>query len=1051
MPDQLLSIKKLIEARGSLAGALTLEASASTPAVAAVLAGGPLPPGSIKLGAVSLRGEAGKSVRLGSGRGAAEFKASAGAHGRFGIYANALDVREALALDEHGFAGLDLVEVSEHRFGVLDWGYEAAVGGGIALHGSAAVGIEGEGRRTARFAVVRLLPDSLGGKAFIGRTLSSWVLPRQVESVDDLTPGTWVVAEVDGSVGVRVSARHGLAIDWVKEAQLGGLEGDVGLKIDAGVEVALGFSSAGRYHIVVSRPSMSARDKTIRVQLFKARRKGWDFALNAGATVESVAGLLPSSFDAFMAGVLGVDGNQLLSDLKSTVRAASDPGPALQLLLGESPGVDALLTRLTPGAADVVARYRQAWSRIDGLLKAWDRLDHRVAAFLWGSLGNGQAVADVRSFAGEVAGLEPDAVRSRIRERIEGVVEGGDAILQWITAVLGTDLLAAVTESKTADRVRKAAARTARILDPEALGGVLEAVHDYASDRLSIDRLKEAVQAGSPESLDNWLVTRMESFLGRAIDAAGVAQLGAVIDRLEAKGPELFDAARAALTKQYQASFALAYQRSTSRTALIDLDIDGAHPDAARLLKRSISGDLGRLLLEPHEAVRLRTGALTHGVERNAHVSVSLPFFERDIETMTRSLARVEAADKPGGRVTLYALDAENVVTKDNRMRSRLALAGTIPASGDQVRRWSEPEWSSTYEYARAFPGAARAVLEHQLEPLVETYVPDAFPLSSDGRSRLTTWLDDWDRTITKISGNPSGDFGNIVIRVSAALPARLGAAWTKAPRQRSAPEYRQMSLNMQAAMRTVMLRVADAKPNFFGKRVEASSLLLYASLPPAHGASILRGGGVNLRTQRAIHWNWRDPKLLKAIVQHHETMLALPLRFEEVHRRLTNSADASERRKASKFAPTREVIMQGIGIALQDRAGGALNDLQRLLFVEEAAIEAARESGQAMAKFREASNRDAEAAVAALAAFGEKTTRAFNEKLSRRFGDVALPALSGELFAAAAKAFDPAAAKLTSQAILEVTCLRDGADMTDLSAPPPAGDVLVAQRFVRG
>lgn len=1051
MPDQILSIKKLVEARGSVAGALAVEASASTPAVAAVIAGGELPSGPIELGAVALRGEAGKSVRLGSGRGKAEFKASGGVHGRFGIYAGASDVIEALALDEEGFAGLDLLETPGHRFGVLDWGYEAAAQGGIALQGSAAIGIEGEGRRTARYAVVRLLQDSLGGKAFIGRTLSSWVLPGQVESFDDLAPGTWVIAEVDGSVGIRVSARHGFAIDWVKEAQLGGLEGDVGLKIDAGVEVALGFSSAGRYHVVVSRPSLAARDKTVRIQLFKAKRKGWDFALNAGATVEPVAGLLPTTFDGFVAGVLGADGNQLLSDLKETVRAASDPGQALQALLGESPGVEALLSKLTPAGSDLVARYTKAWSGIDRLLKAWDGLDHRLAAFIWGALGEGQAVAEVRTFAAEIAGLEPDVIRARVRERIEGVVEGGDAILQWLTAALGTDLLAAVTDSKAAKRLRTAAARTAKVLDPDALGGVLESLHAYVSDSLSVDRLKEAAAAGSPESLDKWLVTRMESFLGRVIDAAGVKQLGVLIDRLEAKAPEVFDAARAALTKQYQASFAVSYQRSTSKTALVDLEIDGSHPDAPRLLKKSISGDLGALLLRPHDAIRLKTGVLTHGVERSTHVAVSLPFFNRDIETMTCSLARVEAADKPGGRVALYTLDAENVVTKDNRMRSRLALAGTIPTQGDKVHRWSEPEWSSSYEYARAFPGAARAVLEHQLEPLVETYVPDAFPAPRDGGGRLTTWLDDWDRTITRVSGNASGDFGNLVIRVSAALPARLGAAWVKAPSQKSAAEYRAMSLNMQAAMRKVMLRVADAKPNFFSKNVQAWSLLVYASLPPAHGASLLRNGDVNLRTNRVIHWNWRDPKLLEAVVGHRDTLLALPTHCREVHDRLLNSSDDSERRLAPRFAAVRDVMERGITTALQDRDGGALNDLQKLLFVEEAAIEAARESGQAMAKFRDASNRDAEAAVAALAEFGEKTTRSFNEKLSQSFGDVALPALSGELFAAAARAFDPTVVKLSSQAILEVISLRDGADLSDLSAPPRAADVLVAQRFVRG
>ena len=1047
MPESRFSIQRTIEARGSTRGALSVDASApDDPALLDTLLGGPLPAGDVELGRIQLRGEAGKSVVLGSGKARAEFAASAGGHGRFGVFASQTDVLAALELDTDPVGGVALPPTDGGRFGVIDWGYHAAVGGGIALQGKAAPRVEGNARRSARYVVLRRLPADLPGREAIRRTLNSLILPSQVTSATSLDPGTWVLAEVDGSIGVTVGAQYGYAVDWVREAALGGLTGDIGLRIKAGIDVALGYSAAGRYRVVVSRPT---RAQVIRVQVFKLKRKGWDFALNAGATVEPVDRFLPEQFDAFLGGVFGIDGTQLLGDL-ARIRGLAEPGAALQALLGEGETVLGLLDRLVPGAATLTERYQALWARVDGLLTQWESLDHAVAAYLWSRLGHEEEVEAIRTAAAALSSLEGDDLREAILDRVEGSALGTDTVLQWLSSALEGDLLSGLSNLRTLRTLRAVASTTATVLDPNTLGVVLDALHGFIGDALHLDRVREAVDAGSVESLDPWLASRLESFLGAAVDAARLDDLARILTLLEGKAAEFFKTARAALARSYEVAFALAYSRSTERTALADVEIDGTHADSKRLLKQAISGELGRFLLTEHPAVTLRAGTLTHGVTRQKDVSVSLPLFKGDVREFTRSLATVDVTDEPGGRVALYAVDAENTVTRDNQRRSRLTLSGALEVDSNRVRQWSAPDWVSTYEYVEVFADARRAILEHRLEPLVETWFSDAFPIRADGSvGSLSTWLDDFDQTIARLAANGSDNFGNTLLRLSVALPAEAGAAWVAAPGAALAPEYRRMSLAMQTAMRRVMLRVSDSRPGFYKKRAESAALLTYAAIPPAHGASVRRDGSVNLRGARALHWNWQNRPLFEAMVTQPETLLAVATHMGSVHRRLIRSGEVSSN-IVGRYEPRSENVKDVIKTALARRSTG-LSDLERLLFVEKEAVESARDAGQAMARFRRSARTDAAEAVAALAEFGERVTKSFNAQLRRGFGERALPALSAELFGAAASGLDPTVEKAQRLAMLEVVTFQEDASFppADLDGLGSRGDVLLTQRFV--
>ena len=79
-----------------------------------------------------------------------------------------------------------------------------------------------------------------------------------------------------------------------------------------------------------------------------------------------------------------------------------------------------------------------------------------------------------------------------------------------------------------------------------------------------------------------------------------------------------------------------AYQRSVTKTALLDVTFDFAAPRASQtelsnLLQAALAGDFRGVLPPPGKGaptgVRFHEAALTHHMQRRASVKIMLPFF----------------------------------------------------------------------------------------------------------------------------------------------------------------------------------------------------------------------------------------------------------------------------------------------------------------------------------------------------------------------------------------------------------------------------------------
>jgi hypothetical protein len=131
--------------------------------------------------------------------------------------------------------------------------------------------------------------------------------------VDQVAPGTWIVAEVIGGFGVTLGAQLGYDFNWVREARLGGLTGDIGLRLQMGINAAVGFSASGRCAVVVSRDS---DEKNLRLRFFRLKTREFDLSLDASLGIEAVDKLLPGKVDDFISAVFDTHGQQILKDIK---------------------------------------------------------------------------------------------------------------------------------------------------------------------------------------------------------------------------------------------------------------------------------------------------------------------------------------------------------------------------------------------------------------------------------------------------------------------------------------------------------------------------------------------------------------------------------------------------------------------------------------------------------------------------------------------------------------------------------------------------------------
>lgn len=1023
-------------------GSVTVDIGAATAhdVLDAILENKPFPDrpdGKIDLGSIELKGETGKTFAFNAGQTTIGFQASAEFKTGLGVFNAAIDAIHALQLENAPQLNLSIPGNATDKFLVLSWGY--GING--AFSGSHPAGVLGsvtfgaEGKRDSLYAVLHRFPGDTDARTALGDLFSSWRLPRQVRQARDLKPGTWLVAEVDGSLAIHISAQLGYDLNLVREAKLRGLTRNLGAKIDAGLKTTFGFDVSGRYLVVLGRESAAEASNNVRLQLFKQSRRGLSFGLNLSVGVTG-QNEVPTDIDELVKAVFGVHGLQAVRDLHLIERwtdPKNDLGETAARLLNDT-GLK-LLTEAT--GIDAAKEFNKARQIVLDEFKKWDALPEKVSAATWNILSKledgGQTF---KAFLTALADNDPATRAAGFAAALQDATFGDTAAGQWLAALADQGLLALSGEL---DRVHSVAAQTLDILN----GGIIRKLQNFIDGKLNLAKIRDAVTQNDFDKVDGWLIKRLGDFFEKELHFEDLKPVQAAIHLVLTKTQDIYGKAQKALNSRYNFEFAAAYMKNTTSTALLDVNFDLQQQSAVDMFRKVVdTSKLDDLLVQQTQGVTLNMATLSHEIKRTSTVQLNMPMFSFDSEHVNDSLAKI-TAEEDGGRVLVYELNASDSVTVKNRYRSELSVLASLQVRNGQLEMAPDSAKSIAYESRQVKKGMRLADFEHRVTPFVHEYLPQLF---SGNGSSLQTFYVDLDRTVENVLHNGANEFGDTALAMQVSAPSSVLGSWfIRRTKDRLKQDSMSMSRALQVKLRTLLPFSFFQDISKLRSNPSAAALLVWAGMPISTSIDFRDGQIKRFNSDADVFWDFPDIELRRAVASDPHTTASLVPSLLTAQARLREVGDDHN---ASFFTAQQAPTFQNM-----TRSGMGDTLLQSLLFTEAEIIRGATAALKDVNEMLDAVATAPTVAINRFADFGAHLTDTFNRKLSSVYGNDALRTVSSMVLLEASRAIDPGLGSKPPQAMLNILTFTNGHTfaLEDFvaGAMPPRDQVAVAQALV--
>ena len=1025
--------------------ALDLQIGGSTDAdvLLAIASNAPFPTrptGVIDLAHISLVASGGNPVAFQGGGVSIGFSFSAGVTAGVGVFDDPQAAVKSLGLDQTPGLDLSIGAAAGSRYALMRAGYQASG----SVSGSHPIGMLGSftfgasAAATGISAVLHRFDGAAGADTVLGDTISSWKFPRHITSADSLKPGTWIVAEADGSLSVKLGASLGYNFNFIKDVQAFGLSGDIGLKIDAAATATFGFEVSGSYVVVVGRESA---DTKLRLRLFKLNSNGLQFGLNLKVGVTGVETLTPNSVDDFVSAVFGVHGAQIVGALQQ-IQKWTDPSQSVgQLVAGlvNDKGL-ALIQDLT--GIDPKTAFNAARAKLLDAINLYQGLPAKVSSELLGFINklDPGASKDLTDSLTPLASSDQATQNAALNALLADVGVTNTAVGKILDAVADNGLLNLLNQLP---QVRSVATDILSILN----GGIIAKLESFINDKLDLNQIFKVVTQNDFDSLDSFLVGRLSTFFDKTLHFEDLDTIKNAINMVVSKRQEIYAMAVKALNSRYGLEVAATWARTDSQTAVVDATFDMNDPAALELFKDLVNvsnSALDKLVGQQVSGVQIKTAVLSHELQRKSTLEVSLPHFNFQTQSVTTALASVHPQDD-GGRVLLFDASGNSNVSVNNRFSSSLSMtvaaaitrAGTADNFTDlRIHSTTGNTWSYRLLYTKA--AMKREELEGITRPFLQQFMAGQFATGTT----LSTFYNQLEDTSENILHNGPETFGDVCASFDVILPGETVGAWV------------QPLTNVQATARAISVAIQTSlkdKLTFFylndisklGNLAAAAPLLAWASIP---SATAFDGSTFSSNKGKDVFWDNMDITLRKAAATHPLTQANLlaklagyRLRLEEAG--LHNTVQFYQDNQAATIlngATTQFGTIQFSSLLLFEsqivnKANDALNDVQ---------------------KFLATAGTSPTQAVKRLAQFAADIVTAFNQLIGQSvFASLsAFGGIGQTVFADAAQAINPALAG-QPQAMLTLNILHAG-HTADLAAflngtPPPSADIAVAERLV--
>jgi hypothetical protein len=826
------------------------------PLLAPALADQPFPRRRINFANVHASAAGKTNLAFAANRGTVSFSGSADTSHAVQIVPQPADAAAAIGFDKDFPFGLDLPGdlpgAPATHYDVIRWTFDASasIAGKVALGANGAVSIGAAGTSGAIYAIVRRFDDgALAGRDELIQTAGNWMLPSQVQGKDSLDPRTWIVAEVEGSLDLSLGAEYGLNYNWVRSVKAGALGGDVGLKLQAGISATLGFSVAGKYVIVVSRET---DDPKVRVRVFKLARKGFSFALDAGLSAKTdTRPLTVDEVDDFIKAVLGVHSAQVMRDLQAidswsgTQQTLSGP-----LAQAGNDYVIGFVKDLT-GVDDIP----NAKKNVQDLLDRWTNLsnvNHSLSTLILKFIEKKVDLGPIKMAAAIIANGDARQLAHFLGDKLAQAGFPQSPLAQFLETAASKGLLTLLQEGPVFEQAKDPAGALLRVLDGGPNEHMLTRLDTRLNATLALNDLIPAVNRGLSQfdfnKLDKLLQVKLANLIDEGPDELGSADFKKIaegIGQFLLKRADVYAQALKALNNLSKAEFTETYQRSSTRTVLLDIEFDFTQDDGRMpaLMASAIDGRFfgnvaGRpfnLLMDAIPGVAVRQGALTHNIKRHKHQELHLPMFMSVSDHVNTGEAKLEV-NTDGTRVLMSAgKDVDSDTTEFHKNRNRCdstlsVLAQLNAGNAGEINIHDLKDLTFSYRLRRCTTKTTREGLARQLAPLVGAYFG---PVFSGADGQLT--FPDFVRAIDNASGGRANLLGQTLVSLDLAVPPAAGSSWFL-PQASSDDEDSRlagMSRVIQAAMRRIVPYVHFQDASQFDLSETCSAFLLYAATPP--------------------------------------------------------------------------------------------------------------------------------------------------------------------------------------------------------------------------
>jgi hypothetical protein len=958
----------------------------------------PFPAGDITIGGLSANVSTGNAVQLGDSSRNISFTFSAGTTYTLAVISDPSAVLKALNANTNIASGIDLTTgtVATDRFMLLKLVYNlgATVKGTAALAAGVTANFGATGQVNGDWDVVHRFGGE-GARDVLGATISAWRLPRQINAPSQLDPGTWLIAEIAGSIALSLGVQAGYNYSWLKKLSGGNLTGNIGVKVALGATASLGFSANGNFALALSRPDATNK---LRLAIYKLARNDWNFALNASAGVQGVLPpALQSSKDPtdLIKAIFGVHATQLINDLQTVQKVAAGGNLTDQA----ANYLEGLGKKELGAAANAVDAFNKGVDTANNFISQLNTLGQRTMSQIFALLpssanGGANAIADLTTVLTDVKNVaaDPTQIASIITSQLQNVAFFQTNFGKWLTSLLQdagqASPLSALKDNSVLQAIGTAASTTLNLVN----GGDLQTLIDFAADKLDLRNIPAL------PNIDTWLKTKIAAFLNEAIGSVGqqdVAKVQNLVNNLFNKADTFWTEAIKAAQKQYEATFVATWESTTTDTAMLDLVFDfDANPNLGTQLQAAINGDFTQILVDPSIAgIALNTGVLTHGIHRQTHVEITLPFLDLGTTSATDAVANMTVKHDGGGRVLAYNVQANNDVksfiagrsARDSQMT--LIMNVDVPAGVEKA-----PDFQASFGYSLRAANAktTNRQLITMLTPLVTSY---SLPLQP---SEVENWVIDLDK-ITEAA--PTGQIGSALVSLDVAIDSSLPNVWFSAPENSKDPVYIALSKRIQQQLRQLISSQYFAQANRYGTFGVSYPLLVYASLRPMNSFDIDQDAIPNIvaLTNDDVYWNWPDEGHMIALMHDPVTVNATLANMSTANQILTSLGDTDN---AGYYTPDNLSSVWTAALSKSNPSSQLPDLLGRLIGFEARFISAVIGAATDLAKFAGTSTKDPTAAMKALTDFSAATVKTFNQGLSSNlFGGDELEMLGSALF----------------------------------------------------